>query len=821
MIKKRLIQPLLLVGLFIIPALMSFQLIGQDKEENIENTPKINEEVGKEIIYREANEALADELVKQANEAYSKSEFDKAVEKYIETKTVLAKMGDSSYVKNKIEKCDKAISSCYYYWSQKLAKQAEDKVKAKEYDEAMKLCRKAIEIYPPSKEKMQELIERYEKMQKVVQYRSDVSERETDPKKESRLYNIDVLARQGVVLYKDNQLDAARDKFEEILMINPYDMNAIDYIRKINIKMTETGKLRYNTTTKERKSEVEWKMVTPLIPRTLSGESESTLEPIKRDSETSKIQEKLKNIIIKKIEFEEVTIPTVVKYLKERSKQIDKEGVGVNIFLRLSAPKKEGEEGAKGVAEEPAADDEFADDDTAADDAAEDDTAEDDTAGDDEFAEEGDETTTTPEAYVPTVTMVVDDIPLGDAIRYICRAANLRYRIEKYAIIIASPDVALDDVETRIYPLESEALDSIGGGDDTEAVKNHFARRGISFPAGAKIVYDGRISRLIATNTPDNLNKIEEIIRELNVVDPQVLIQSKFVEIQQNDLEELGFEYLVSRTSDHGITWAQNDNIMRNVKDNGLGSNVAAGSRPDEIFNYTVNKTNGINANIVVHALDQADSINVLSTPRITTMNGQEATIRMITEVYYPESWGESEIGQSSSDGGDTTSVFVGSIPEFGDPTDEGIVLRVTPNVDADHYTITLQMNPVVQQRVGWTDYTYTVQVSSVTGGVTTVATYTNPIIMPVIEARTVDTQVTVYDGETLILGGIIRDQTDSFDDQIPILGDIPLVGRLFQSKAQYSRKINLLMFLTCRLINPDGSPIRERELRGLPSFRQ
>jgi type II secretory pathway component HofQ len=80
---------------------------------------------------------------------------------------------------------------------------------------------------------------------------------------------------------------------------------------------------------------------------------------------------------------------------------------------------------------------------------------------------------------------------------------------------------------------------------------------------------------------------------------------------------------------------------------------------------------------------------------------------------------------------------------------------------------------------------------------------------------------VSCDDGETIILGGVVYDTTNSVDDQYPILGDIPLIGRLFQSKAKVSEKKNLLIFMTCRLINPDGSPVREREMRGLPPFRQ
>ena len=69
----------------------------------------------------------------------------------------------------------------------------------------------------------------------------------------------------------------------------------------------------------------------------------------------------------------------------------------------------------------------------------------------------------------------------------------------------------------------------------------------VPFDPGSQVVYDPSISRLIVTNTAENLQKIEETIKELNVIDPQVLIQTKFVEVHLNDLEELGFQYLFSR----------------------------------------------------------------------------------------------------------------------------------------------------------------------------------------------------------------------------------------------------------------------------------
>ncbi len=765
----------------------------------VEGSNPIREEVGKEVVVREESEIQADALVRDAAKAYQNSRYKESVDKYLEAiQRLKASSSTSPYIQDKVSDCKVAISKVYFAWAQDIAMQAEKSASAGDIDSAIVYCTEAMKLYPPYKERMENAIKKYSSLKSTIEYRNSVSEATTDPKKEARLYSIDVLAKQGEVLYKDKQYDQAREKFEEVLSRDPYNANAIDYTRRINLKLLEVGNKRTEVTRAERLAESQWKTVTPLIPRVATGgKSEKLNENIIKDDVDSAINRKLKEIIIDHIEFEDVTIPTVVKYLKQRSKDRDPEKVGVNIFLRLS----NGVPGEGAVAEGEAP------------------------------AEGG-----AAAASNATVTMVVDDIPLGEAIRYICRAANLKSRVEKYAVVIASQDVPLDEVETRIYPLEKEALDIIGGGEK-EAVKTYFEKRGIGFPVGAKIVYDDRISRLIVTNTPDNLIKIEDIIREMNVVDPQVLIQAKFVEVTLNDLEELGFDYVVAKNWNNAITRdgvstaanpARSNSAVTmqpnptSIGDGAIGRQASVNvrnaynnptaygltsTRPDEMFGYN-KRAGSYFYSVDVHAVDQADSADVLSTPRVTTMNGQEAVIRMITDYYYPTSWNDAQVAVSGDN-----SIFTSSTPTFGDPTDEGIILRVTPNVDADHYTITLQMNPVVQQRTGWTDYSY-----SITMGVDP---YTNTLIMPEIEARTVETTVSCYDGETIVLGGILKDTTTTVDDGYPILCDLPLVGRMFQTKGKNSTKTNLLMFLTCRLVNPDGSPIREREMRGLPPFRQ
>ena len=832
--------------------------------DNVEAKPasknQYAEEVGKDIVLREEYEINADNFFKAGNDAFQKSEFNRAVDAYLKCRENLLKCSDTSeYIKAKIESTDKAISRSYCYWAEAIARDAEKNMKAEDFDQAMANCKEAIKVYPPCRKKMEAMLQRLEKMKKGTAFKDEISEETLDPNKKEREYKIALLLKKGAAFYNDRQYDRARDAFEEVLVINPYNMTAIDSLRKTNLKLLEAGRARTESTINERMAENEWNMVSPILPRTLTGATESVITPVNKENVQDKIQQKLKNIVIDRITFDEVTLPTVVKYLKQRSKQLDPEKTGVNIFLRLSQKRPAAEAGADTAEAEW----------TEGGDKKEGEGEEKDTAAEESTDESSEEAT--PEASgsseIPLVSLAVENIELGAAIIYVCKLANVKYRVEKYAVVIASNDVPLEDVETKIYPLDQEAIDKIG--DDNEAVRKHFETRGILFPAGARIVYDSKISRLIATNTPDNLKKIEDIIyNELNAVDPQVLIQTKFVEIAQNDLQELGFEYYYSRSNiydvqnvDHPITHGAapfntltdplhqnytpndpltdenanpkvssssstveiNDRTMRNVTDDGIGD-LITGSRQDQMVNFIYANEQNDAFEVTVHALDQCDSANVLSTPRVTTMNGEEATIRMITEVYYPESWTEATIATMSqttinNDGGDNqvnaVPVFTSSIPEFGDPTELGIVLKVTPNVDADRYTITLEMSPSVRALAGWSDYDYDVRDAN------TGITYTNVLQMPILESRTVQTSVTIYDGETIVLGGIMRDRVNTYNDQIPILGDIPLIGRAFQSKSQYSTKTNLLIFLTCRLINPNGSPIREREVRGLPSFRQ
>ena len=92
---------------------------------------------------------------------------------------------------------------------------------------------------------------------------------------------------------------------------------------------------------------------------------------------------------------------------------------------------------------------------------------------------------------------------------------------------------------------------------------------------------------------------------------------------------------------------------------------------------------------------------------------------------------------------------------------------------------------------------------------------------MPILEVRSLETKVKVWDGETVMLGGLIKETVTKVDDGIPYLRSIPLLGRLFENKGESHRKTNLMVFVSPRLVTPGGSAVRPTNLKGIPDFNR
>lgn len=358
-------------------------------------------------------------------------------------------------------------------------------------------------------------------------------------------------------------------------------------------------------------------------------------------------------------------------------------------------------------------------------------------------------------------------------------------------------------------------------------VKDFFEKTGVKFPSGASITYNSGISQLIVANTADNLETFERILQQLNVVPNQVEIEARFIEVAQGDLEELGLQ------------WILNDNYEFATERDGPGrmqvnANSAGMTQGNRFFNYSIDNmltspastitraagqvplgsilsASSVLTNpevtVVLQALSQHGGTDLLSAPRVTTRSGVNAQIQVVKEIIYPT---EFDLTQPTvdSDGNVTMAPIV--TPGTFETRETGVILNVTPTVGPDGYTIDLVMAPEVAELVDWIQYG-----SSITISGSDVYFFNMP--QPVFTSRNVTTSIVIWDGQTVVMGGLIREELTTIRDKIPILGDIPLLGWLFRSEGQNSRKMNLLIFVTARLVDPAGRPIHREGAMAMP----
>jgi general secretion pathway protein D len=134
-------------------------------------------------------------------------------------------------------------------------------------------------------------------------------------------------------------------------------------------------------------------------------------------------------------------------------------------------------------------------------------------------------------------------------------------------------------------------------------------------------------------------------------------------------------------------------------------------------------------------------------------------------------------------------------------PVPIGPTLDVIPHVSADGYTIQLNLLPTVTEFLGYDDPG---QFRAVVGNLAA------PVPLPRFRIRQVVTSSIVWDGQTVVLGGLISERVAKRKDKVPVLGDLPLVGRLFRSEANSSQKKNLVIFVTPTIIDPQGNRVHD-----------
>jgi general secretion pathway protein D len=410
-------------------------------------------------------------------------------------------------------------------------------------------------------------------------------------------------------------------------------------------------------------------------------------------------------------------------------------------------------------------------------------------------------------------------------------------------------------------PVDPFAAPSGGGSfgpsqnDEVEALQSFFQSAGVNFEIpGASLAFDGE--QLIVTQSRRNLERMRTILRNYNEV-KQVEIEAKFLEVSQNDLEEVGFDWSAGdgkqfildefgapvldqfgnptfsnqrQGSTQGRTLSgtfSTDEAASSIQIQRVGaqpqlfpntppslnSAIDIAANASSLFTATGWTINGTDVGFALRALSRKTGSDLMSAPKVTVLSGKRASITVAQELRYPESYGDIESQVSSGNnnnnnnggGGSSISITAGTPQDFV-TRNVGVEMSVTPNVENDD-TISLILEPRVTEFEGFVEYGGP-SVALGTDG--TVVTVPAGFYQPIFSTREMSTEVTIFDGATVVMGGLTRDEVKSVNDSVPILGDIPGLGRIFRSEGETRQKRNLLIFVTANLVSPGGSPARQ-----------
>lgn len=663
--------------------------------------------------------------------------------------------------------------------------------------------------------------------------------------------------------YDTGRYEMAMKRYDQILGIDPTNAAAREGQIKVNLARSEYAEKAYEETRSLQLWKVTHGWESP-VRKYGVGRNGTVTSSAQGPSSTAAIQNKLNTIIIPKVEFRDATVREAIDFLKRKSAELDIRETdpsrrGVNIVLQLDVPSG-APTAAAATPADPAAPAAIPGLDPAAA-----------PAGAPAAAGTGAAASSGINPADARITLSLNNMPLTEVLRYITTLAGLKVKIDQYAVAIVPITVVTDQLITKEYKVPPGAFQNAinsGGGAAAAAptarggtgsngmisgnnigtrilAKDYFAGQGVQFPPGAAANFIPTSSRLIVKNTQDNLDLIDVIVEALNGTVPlQVDIEAKFVEITQKNLKELSFDWTLGQFNIPGsskvfggggntvgdpnnFTFVDpNGNVVGgnaltsgNRSGSGVSSAISANAIDSLLFpsSTTSAVAPGVLSmagvftdpqfQVVMRALNQKKGVDLLSSPRVTTKSGQRATIEIVREFKYPTEYNPPQVPTSSGSGSGSIMAVTPTTPTAFEVRNTGVSLEVEPVVGADGSTIDLNLVPQVTEFEGFINYGTPIYAASASSS-TPVELTANVINQPIFSTRKVQTSVSVWDGQTVMLGGLMREDVQKVEDKVPFLGDIPYVGRLFRSSVDQHQKRNLVIFVTAKLINPAGDPV-------------
>lgn len=622
--------------------------------------------------------------------------------------------------------------------------------------------------------------------------------------------------------------DKALNAYLDVLRLDPTNVTARRGMEKVEQQKATYLGAAYDHTRARMLNDVnsQWESTVP--PSTdvtnmfASGRGVGTED---NSGRREKLTQKLRTLRVAKIDFAGATLEEVVEYLRITSRDVDPEAKGVGFILNV-----------------------------------------------------GDETKTRP------INLSIADVPLEEVVRYVTEMTGSSFKVEDHAVVITSLTEKATQLITKTYRVPPDFIQNSDAGGAAAApaadpfaaqnpanagglsikrlgAKEFLESRGVTFNGDASASFSPASSTLIVRNTAENIAMVDMLVEQsINNAPKQALITVRLVEVTEELLSDIHNEILLGQSNLPG-----SERVF-------LSGGSAAPSGSPGLFSTTagIRSTGAIlgkpsvdqllalsegqdipdvnsrspaalrllghltdpQFSMLLHAMKQKSSSDLVSVPSIVARSGQKASVRVVREFPYPIEFDPPEIPQQV---GGTSSVAInanGNVSSAGQsnvpitpttPTtfevkELGTVLEIEPVISDDGRTVEVSVTPSNTEFEGFVDYGSDIRSSGSASSfdlnafaynnTSTDFVVDNPILQPVFRKTGEATSVTIWDGHTIVIGGMVSEKVTDINDKVPVIGDIPLIGKLWQGKVKQSIRKNVLITVTVKVIDPGGQPV-------------
>ena len=813
--------------LFSLVSSVALALVSQVGAQQTDGTALATQETARR------QQAMRDAMqkVQEARTAYTEGRYGVAVDCYRAALKVVPKAPAS-------EKQVKFINDSL---ADALVAKAMDYRKVGRTDEAVAFLKEAMEVSPGHKFAANELA----KTQDPAYTNPALTPRHVGNVEEvSRLLNL------AYGYYDLGNFDKAEETFNAVLQIDAYNTAAqrgkeMVQNRRMNYYKSARDSFRAKALTDVDK---QWEESTPenvSVGKVTTGEAGAVIH---QDIETeNSIAAALKEMVLPQIVFEDATIKDVVETLQGQIARFTAQGVTASRNINVVTD--------FGPADSPAY----------------------------------------KAIMEKRVTLDLSNVSVASLLDVLDRQLGIKHYITPLGVELSFSGRDFGPMVERVYTLPPHFFDVKGEGSDDEEDEEDddfssssgirvtrlnpvqaLKSMGISFPEGARARYDSANRVLTVRNTAFNHEEIEELISVPAETQKAVVLNIIAMEIDETDLNELGFEWMFNfnigpkalfatggetanyadfaamptgyidvnfpktgfsateglRSGSSVITADNVDELVRTGRSGSYSAAMGARGKAPGIFSFRGVWGAG-DVSMLMRGAAQKKGTDILTNPRLLLTPGREEQVVFanVDELYIPEAYAEPDIyGEMSSDGGDIEDndwqrqgnvalaqpAHPSEFSRFA-VTEDGVggvgsVVQVhSAEIEADGQFVTLALTVTLNELEGFVNWGEPiVYVTSHEGTIQTITLTDNKVLQPIFKRNMENTKITVGSGSVLVIGGLKEAKTVKYEDKLPVLGDLPMVGRLFRSSGEEQVRKAFLMFVKVDIVDPTGQKVNE-----------